>query len=66
MYLCPQKLANYLLCNSKLSLPLNKSHYINGNEILLFTKLVCIEKELTCLTCNLKGFCSSCKNSFFR
>ena len=66
MYICPQKLADYLLCNSNLNLPINKSHYITGNEISLFSKLVCIEKELTCLTCNLKGFCTSCKSHYFR
>lgn len=66
MYICPKKLANYLLYNSNIKFPINQSHYVTGKELSLFSKLMCIENELTNLTCNLKGFCTSCKYNYFR
>lgn len=66
MYICPQRIANYLLCNSNIKLPINQSHYATGKELSIFSKLMCIENELANLTCNLKGFYSSCKYNYFK
>lgn len=66
MYFYPKKLANYLLCSSNIKLPINKSHYITGKEISFFSKLMCVEQELSNITCNIKGYCNSCKKLYFK
>lgn len=63
MYICPQKLASFLMCNSNINFPLNNSHYASSKDIAIFSKLICIENELTNLTCSLKGYYNSCKNN---
>lgn len=66
MYFCPNKLANYLLCKSNIKLPINNSHYVTGKDLSFFSKLMCVENELSNLTCNLKNFCGNCKNNYLR
>ncbi len=66
MYICPQKLANHLLCCSNVKLPINKNHYITGKDISIFSKLICIENQLSDFTCNLKGYFNNCKSYHFR
>ncbi len=66
MNFCPQKLLNCLLCSSNIKLPINKNHYVTGQDISLFSKLVCIEQELSNITCNIQGYCKCIKNSYFK
>lgn len=57
------KILNYiLLCNNN-KYPISKCHYVTGQDISIFTNLVCIEKNLTALTCNCKQICK--KNGCF-
>lgn len=66
MYFCPQKFANYILCQSNIKLPINKCHYVTGKDLSFFSNLICVENELSNLTCNLKGYINKCKNNYFR
>lgn len=66
MYFRPEKLVNCLLCSSNIKLPINNSHYVTGQDISFFSKLMCVEQELSNITCNIKGYCNSCKNLYFK
>ena len=66
LYICPKKLANYLLCTSNICLPINKNHYVTGRDLSYFSSLACIEQTLSNLTCNIKGICSSFNKNYFR
>lgn len=57
----PQKIANYMLCNSNMKLPISNHHYITGKEISLFTNFVCVENTLSQLTGKCKCFFSTWK-----
>lgn len=57
MNLCPERIAKYLLCCSNIRLPINKSHYVTGKDLSLFSNLMCIENTLSSFTCG-------CKNKF--
>ena len=53
-----QKLAKYLLCNSNIKLPISSSHYVTGKDLSLFSNLICVENQLSNMTCNIKNCCN--------
>lgn len=66
MAICKEKLTNFLLCNLNAKLPLNNSHYVCSKDLVLFSKLACIENELSSLTSFFKNTVNSCKNNVFK
>lgn len=57
---------NYFLCNCPCKFPMGNSHYMCGKDILLFKNILCVENNLTNLTCNCKQMCNGLKNNFIR
>ena len=61
-----EKMINNLLCCFPYKIPINNSHYITGKNMMLFSKLMSIENELTNLTCYSNNLCNYLKNNFKR
>lgn len=61
-----ENLFNKLLCNLPCKIPLNKSHYVTKKNMMFFSKLMCIENELTNLTCHCNNLCKGIKYNFKR
>lgn len=61
-----EKFLNNILCNLPCKLPLNNSHYVTGKNMMFFSKLMCIENELTTLTCHCNNLCNGIKCNFKR
>lgn len=64
MHINKNKLINSLLCCNDFKLPINKTHYITGKEIHLFSNFICVENTLTNFTCNIKNICANAKKKF--
>lgn len=60
------QLLNKFLCCYPRRFPINNSHYITGKNMLFFSKLICIENELTNLTYSCNNLCNNIKYKFKR
>ena len=60
------KMLNGILCGFPCKLPINNSHYVTGKNMLFFSKLMCIENNLTNLTCQCNNLCNNIKYKFKR
>lgn len=63
-----RKLLKNILCCNNMKFPINKTHYITGNEIYNFSNnfysLMCIENTLSNFTCNINNICNGIFRSF--
>ena len=60
------KMINNILCGFPYKIPINNSHYITGKNMMLFSKLMSIENDLTSLTCYGNNLYNCLKNNFKR
>lgn len=59
-------LLNNVLCNYPCKIPINKSHYVTGKNLLIFSKLMCVENELSNIGCFCNNLCKSIFCNFKR
>lgn len=62
----PRKILNNFLCCYPGRLHINKSHYVTGKDLFLFSKLMCVENELSNITGCCNNLCCDIKNLFKR
>ena len=65
-FLIPKQMLNKFLCCYPCKIPINKSHYVTGKDMLFFSKLMCVENELSNLTCYCNNLCNNIKCNFKR
>lgn len=72
----PKQMLNKFLCCYPGKLHINNSHYVTGKDLIFFSKLMCVENELTNITgccnnlcCNIKSLLKDdryfCRNIVF-
>ena len=61
-----RRLLNNFLCCLPYKFPINNSHYITGKELSFFSNIMCIESELSKLTCCCNNMCKNIKMNFKR
>ena len=57
---------NKFLCCYPGKLHINNSHYITGKDLIFFSKLMCVENELTNITGCCNNLCCNIKSLFKR
>lgn len=65
-FIIKRQMLNKFLCCLPYRLPINNSHYVTGKELSILSKLVCVENELSNLTCCCNNLCKNIHQSFKR
>ena len=58
------RILNNVLCNFPCKIPINKSHYVTGKNLFIFSKLMCVENVLSNIGCCCNNLCNSIFGSF--
>lgn len=62
----PKQMLNKFLCCYPGKLHINNSHYVTGKNLIFFSKLMCVENELTNITGCCNNLCCNIKSLFKR
>ena len=57
---------NGLIKATNIRLPVNNTHYVTLKDLSQFSKLMCVENELSKITYSIKNGCNKCLNNYFR
>lgn len=61
-----KQMLNKFLCCYPGKLHINNSHYVTGKDLIFFSKLMCVENELTNITGCCNNLCCNIKSLFKR